>query len=39
MIDGDAMNCWLTQIAEGQAANKAMACGTLAQHRGSMAEH
>jgi hypothetical protein len=39
MIDGKAMNCRLTQIAEGQAANKAMACGTLAQRRGSLAEH
>jgi hypothetical protein len=39
MIDGNAMNCRLAQIAEGQAANKATACGTLARRSGSLAEH
>jgi hypothetical protein len=39
MIDGDAMNCRLAQIAEGQAASQAMACGTLARFSGLLAEH
>jgi hypothetical protein len=39
MIDGDAMNCKLAQIAEGQAANKATACGTSARRSSSLAEH
>ena len=37
--DGEAMIGRLAQIAEGQAANKARACGTLAPLPGSLAEH